>query len=57
MTPYSRYANKKFQTDYIPTIADAYEITVKISGEDYKIRLFDSAGKNSIIMCLQKKRN
>ena len=39
------YASNKFPTDYVPTVFDNYAVNLMISGESYKLGLFDTAGQ------------
>ncbi|KAF2901472.1 hypothetical protein ILUMI_04714, partial [Ignelater luminosus] len=40
-----RYAKDEYPTEYIPTVFDNYAVSVPISGENYKLHLFDTAGQ------------
>ncbi|XP_046397063.1 cell division control protein 42 homolog isoform X1 [Ischnura elegans] len=40
------YTEKKFPTEYVPTIFDNYTADISIDGKAYKIGLFDTAGQD-----------
>ena len=39
------YASNKFPLDYVPTVFDNYAVNLVISGESYRLGLFDTAGQ------------
>lgn len=39
------YVDKKFPERYIPTVFDNYNSTIKVDGEEYDVKLWDTAGQ------------
>jgi len=51
------YASNTFPTDYRPTVFDNYAVNVSITGHQYRLGLFDTAGQVRIIanpVCLHE---
>lgn len=44
------YTTNKFPSEYVPTVFDNYAVTVMIGGEPYTLGLFDTAGKDKLLL-------